>query len=163
MAWRFIVFAALVVIGTLNRETTLGLLWLSFAVAYPHRWRWLLLYAGLGGGVLLGIRLGITAVPSHYTIPYVWYLNTQTWNAQAVPLYWGLLICPALFLYWGAKKRLLVRSSIVLIPYLALYFLFGVWQEVRLLMPVYIMGMAVYGASRRGYSAVSPMGENPTG
>lgn len=143
MVTRFALFAALVVIGTLNRETTGVLLWFSFVAMYPQKWRWWLLYGGLIAGIQIGLHLVVPANSSPYTPELVWHLNTATWNADAVPVYWELLFPALLFLFWKPRRQLRIPVLVVLIPYLILYFTMGIWQETRLLMPAFLMGIPV--------------------
>lgn len=141
MAWWFAAYAALVIVGTLNRETTGILLWLSFFAAYPRAWqRWLLLGLILAC-VLLGLRWYIDAEPTIFTPQWVFAANLETWRLQGAILYQGLLLPLWILLYHRMRGKTGLMVACVLIPYLLLFATFGVWQEVRLMMPVLILGI----------------------
>lgn len=146
---RFIAFAALVVVGTLNREMTGLLLCLSFVAMYPYHYRWIALYGALWAFIVGMLRLLVEAIPSPFTVAYVWHLNTQTWMREATPAHIGLLIPLGVAMYAQSHRATLKPAMIVLTPYLTLYLLYAVWQETRLLMPVFIMGIPFMRSMRQ--------------
>lgn len=141
MAYRVVIFTALVIIGTFNREMTGVLLWLSLFAAYPRRWQWWLPTGLLLAFILIGLRLMIHAEPASATAQWVLNANTQTWRADDAILYQGLLVPLWILLYRRMRGVLAVMVACVLIPYLLLFAVWGIWQEVRLLMPVFILGI----------------------
>ena len=91
--------------------------------------------------VLFGLRLIVNAEPSPYSIAYTWQLNTTDWRLRGAMVYIGLLIPLFVALYINMQRAWGYRCAFILLPYLALYALFGVWQETRLLMPLLIFGV----------------------
>lgn len=134
-------FAALLVISTLNREMTGVLLWLAFAVMYPREWRWWLLYGVLLVSVFAGLRLFVPITADPFTIRTVLQANLTDWRLQGAMQYQGLLLPLWVLLYYRAQGDMRWRAAAILIPYLVLVAVFGYWQEVRLLMPLFILGI----------------------
>lgn len=146
-----LVFAALTLTASLNRETGLLLPLAFLAWDAPHwrtagYWRrgllfvlcWLVPYAGL--------RLWLGAAPDVITVAQTWVNNTGGgWvtqeamfkNAFLLPLY-------ALTLYGlhRAPKPLLRLMPVALV-YLALMLAFGQWNEVRLQAPLLVFALPV--------------------
>lgn len=143
MAIRLAGFATLVAVATLNREMTGVLIWLSLFAAYPRRWRWWLPCGLLVVAVMVGLRWWI---PAHNpsTIAAVWQANLEPWRVRNLVVYGGLLL-PALALLYlragQAPRRVRRMVLVVLAPYVALVVLLGVWQEVRLWMPVFLLAV----------------------
>lgn len=148
-AWRFAAFAALLTLAALTRELTAIILWLTFMVLFPLQWRWSVLYAGILFAVLFGLRLLIPADASIYTIGYTWELNTTAWRLRGAILYQGLLLPLWILLFHTASGKSAQRYGFILCVYLCLITALGVWQEVRLLMPVFILGIPI---SRRAFN-----------
>jgi hypothetical protein len=141
MALRFAAFAALVIIGAFNREMTGVLLWFSFFAAYPHEWKWWLFMGIVLAAILIGLRLTVNAEPALHTTAWVLDANLNTWRTPDGILYQGLLAPLWVLLYHKMRGKPARMIMCVLIPYLLLVALFGIWQEVRLMMPVLILGI----------------------
>lgn len=145
MVRRVVAVTALAAIGIMNRETTGMLIGLSIFAVYPRQWRfWLPVFLILVS-IFLSLRVLIDA-PYCCSIAQVWEWNSAAWRISGAQQFIGLL-SPflALCVYGWIKSEAAVRFSIVvvLLPYILLVVLFGVWQEVRLLMPVFIMSVPV--------------------
>lgn len=143
MAPRVAVLAALVALATLTRETAGLLIALSVLAAYPRRIRLWLPLLGLVAGLMIALRLAIMTTPC-CTPAHVWASNTTPWRLAGAARHLGLLL-PLLVLcargLYRSSPPLQRRIASVLLPYLALIGLFGVWQETRLLMPVFILSI----------------------
>lgn len=136
---RRLAMLALVIAGTFNRETGVFLVLLYLAITRDWRWSvvlgaaWLLVFAAL--------RLAIEPGRDLYTIPLIWQANTQTEMAvQAIPpniIMLPMWIAGAVsWRRWHPQTR---RAALVLPAYLLAVVLFGVWGEVRLLLPVVVL------------------------
>ena len=139
--WRLIVYAVLIILGGLNREMTSILLWLSFFAGYPRRWQWWCFYGLILCIVFFGLRFIVPTESSPYNAGYQWNALRPAWRLHGTILYNSLLLPLWVFLYshvQGSAKRL---ALIVLIPYFILFAVFAVWQETRLLMPLFILGV----------------------
>lgn len=138
--------AALVVVGTVNREMTGLLLVLAIFADNPRhitRWGSALMIWGV---IVIGLRVLILA-PNPYSVLYVWELNTTAWRWQGAVQYIGLLLPIIALIYyrvWTMPRRVLLMIASVLVPYMALWVLFATYQEVRLLMPLLILGVPAY-------------------
>lgn len=139
-------FAIVLVLATLNRETAV-LLPISFVLAYRERitsgWYWsrAVAFFGLWGLVFVGLRVILGHAPDAITIGEVWALNTDGgWgteeailkNAFLVPIWIGAAAG------FGNSPRFIRRIAPAVFPYLVLFLIFGVWNEVRLLLPVLV-------------------------
>lgn len=130
---------AIVIVGTLNRET--GVFLVLLYVAVTRDWRGGVVLGAAWLAIFAGLRLAIEPARDFYTIPLIWQANTQTDMAlQAIP---GNVILAPVYLaaaaswrYWGAHTR---RAALVLPAYLAAVVVFGVWGETRLLLPVLVV------------------------
>lgn len=144
MAARLACIAALAALGALNREVTGLLIGLSLFAAYPRQWRYWLPIGAIIASIFIGLRVLIPAPPSMFSPAHVWQLNRTPWRwygaIRAVGLIGPLFGLIGIAL-WQAPQRIQWRIAIVLIPYLLLVLVFGVWQETRLLMPVLILGL----------------------
>lgn len=141
ITWRFAGFAIILAIACITRELTALLLWWTFIVTHRQAWRWGLLYTVIVIGILFVLRLVIPAAPSVYTIAYTWQLNTAAWRLQGAILYQGLLLPVWILLFQKLHGEVSRQLKLIILPYLVLIALLGVWQEVRLLMPVFILGI----------------------
>jgi hypothetical protein len=134
---RTALIAALVIIATLTREASGLLICLMVFADTPRYWqRWII--CGICFiAVFGGLRLLIDAPETIFTPQYVWHLNTQTYRLTGAivyqPLFWLLTIAVGL--------RVNRRLMLVLVPYLGLVAVFGVWREVRLLMPLWLLAL----------------------
>lgn len=136
---RTALIAALVILATLTREAAgLFICLLVFVDDYRNVKRWMV--AGLCfASVFVGLRLWIDAPPTQFTPAYVWHLNTETYRIQEALLFLPLLALLAVVLRVRVTRKMLM----VLVPYFALVAIFGVWREVRLLMPFWLL--VLYG------------------
>ena len=143
MVGRIVAITALAALGVLNRETTGMLIGLSVFAVYPRHWRYWMPVLLVTTFLFLGLRVLIDA-PACCSIAQVWSWNTEPWRLTGAQQFIGLLSpVLALCVYGWVKSEWAIRRSviIVLLPYLVLVALFGVWQEVRLLMPIFILSI----------------------
>lgn len=140
-------YGVLIVIATLNRETAI-LLPIIFALVYISRvksgWFWvrLLTFFGLWAFVFIALRLILGIAPEGITVSEIWALNTGGgwWTEEAIiknaffiPVWIGAL--------GGLRRspRFVQMAFIAVLPYLVLFLIYGVWNEVRLLLPVLVL------------------------
>lgn len=144
-------FALVIVVGTLNRETAV-LLPLAYAVTQvDHRrragygWR-LALFGATWAGVYAALRLSLGAAPDSVTVAETWTLNTGGgWHMVMAVLKHALFV--PLWIAYAVHVRtappFLKRLLLVIIVYLALFAVFALWHEVRLLLPVLVLSLPV--------------------
>lgn len=92
-------------------------------------------------GIFIGLRFLIDVPASRFTIGYVLSLNLESWRLEGLLVYGSLF---ALACAWVSQTEIIdsVHKQmliVVLIPYIALSLIFGVWQEIRLWMPIYLL------------------------
>jgi hypothetical protein len=133
-------FAVVVAIATLNRETAIFLVAL-FAVTQPltkDTMRWTAGYFAIWLVIFVGLRLLGGEAERYWTLDLVFRTNmSQLWLAAFnITLLLGAFWIFALF---GVPRApAFVRRSALVIPaYLATIAIWGIWWEVRLLMPLY--------------------------
>lgn len=161
-----LLFAALVVIGALNRETGVIL-----PIAYVGlRWRdtrRLRLFLCAGGYILVwaavfvGVRAVIGHVPDQITVADVFKANTSSpWHMTNAAINLGVTVpvwALAALGVRGADARLR-RIALAGLPYAALFAVFGLWNETRLLLPLFALWMPFalrYLSENRGIIALS--------
>jgi hypothetical protein len=134
------------VVATLNRETAvlIPLAVVCAASDRPHAGR-VFVYAAasllLWIATFVALRAWIGPAARAVTLAEIWHLNLSAWGrAKAmanVPLFAGVvgwLLALAGFFRAPAVVR---RTAAVAVAYLPVYAVFGLWFEVRLLMPMY--------------------------
>ncbi len=149
---KFTLFGMVIILGSLNRETTIFLVvayFLSWALPdirkvfsrQSLRW-WLmgLIFFCLWAVVFLGIRILFGETPRAITVIEIWRINIQSKNllksVKLILLFLGVfwLLIP-LGLH---HAHVFIRKMAWLIPlYLGLIVFFSIWYEVRLLMTLY--------------------------
>lgn len=142
-------YGVLIAIATLNRETAIllpilfGFIYLS---RYRTRWYWfrLILFAGIWGVVYVALRLILGPAPDGITVAEIWRSNIGgEWRSQQAILK-NVFFLP---LWIGAiaglrKSPQFVRSAaLAALPYLFLFLVFALWNEVRLLLPVLVLAL----------------------
>ena len=152
MAYRAALLAAMVAFATLHREVTGLLIVLSAIAAYRKQWIYWLPSLLTWGFLIIGFRL-IYPVENVFSVAHVLEINTTQWRVRNAALYIGLLL-PMLILFWqrfrDVPKTTRYNVLIVLIPYMGLWLLFASYQEVRLLMPLFILGIPILATQRTG-------------
>lgn len=146
--WSLAAYGALVIVATVNREVTAILLVVSWLALQPSRWRYALVYAGLA---LVTHELVKHAVgdwqQNNYTLQHVWYLNTHSPHLLSKAVGYNLLLAPlwlALVSRWRAADVRLKRLTVALVlTYIPAFFLLGIWQETRLLMPMLVLALPI--------------------
>lgn len=125
------------------------LAWFAF---FPSRWRLGLLYAGLAGIAYGGLRLAVGLRHMNYTPADILAWNTEGWRAIEAATLLTLLAPLALasIVCWKRSplvtRRLLVIVSAVYLPLWALY---AAYNEVRLLMPLFLILLAMLPRAKR--------------
>jgi hypothetical protein len=139
-----LIYALLIILATLNRETGI-LLVLAFAAIHLPRWRerriqlWTIVYAALWLLVYAGLRLWLGTAPDLESLAQLLDKNLHSWMLpEAISNHFYFLpMYLSVFLVWRKLAPEMRRLIIfVVLPYLALTAVFGGWNEVRLLMPV---------------------------
>lgn len=143
-----ILFALLIILAGLNREMSGILLWLSFIAVYPRKWQWWLCFGVLLCIVFFGLRVIVPTESSPYNLGYQWNALRPAWRLQGAILYNTLLAPLWVFLYSRKREGARRLALIVLIPYFILFAIFAVWQETRLLMPLFILGVPLMERKR---------------
>jgi hypothetical protein len=129
----------LLVVAALNRETSVFLV-LLYAVARPldkQRWAWTLAYAVIWLTVFVGLRLYAGEADRYWTLAKVFSSNlSQLWpTVFNVAVLFGVIGSCAAAGFRDAP--LFVRRVATVIPaYLAVVAVWGIWREVRLLLPL---------------------------
>jgi len=143
-----LLFAVLIVVATLNRETAL-LLPLAYVVTNLQRWRERdvlvrgAVFFGLWLVVFIGIRLVRGAAPEMVTIAGAWTANTAGWVGVDAILnhVFFIPIWVAAFAGIRLAPKFLKQTALVGLPYVALLIPFSLWNEVRLLLPLLVLWM----------------------
>lgn len=137
-------YAALVVVGTLNREMTGVLLVLIWIAIYPRRWRahLLMLAALIGTYVALRFVIGDAAVIM--TVRQTWEYNTARGRLSSALLRLGLYV-PLLVIVvrqFRSAPAVLRRLLLVVVPvYLLTFIVAASWEETRLLLPLVLLAL----------------------
>lgn len=139
---RHVALAILIAIASLNRETAVFIVFLYFvtSVRDRHSAFWGAAYAAIWLSVFVGLRWWVAAPPAELPLADLWRTNITPeqlgLTAVNVTLLLGplLLLAPLGYVHAPAFVR---RSALVAGPYLATIVVFGLWWEVRLLMPLY--------------------------
>lgn len=139
-------FVILLALATINDEKTAVLLMVAWLTLKPSQWRLLPLYALLVAGLYGGLRLAVGPRDNVYTLAYVLQLNLTEWRfINAVAL--NTLLAPSwmlIALRWRFVHPRLQRLILLTVAvYLPLLLVFGVWQEVRLFMPLWVVAVPV--------------------
>lgn len=144
-----VVFAALVVVGTLNRETAL-LLPLAYAALHLSEWKrprvlvQAFSFFALWAVVFVGVRLIIGPVPDQIAVADVWKANTSSpWHMTNALINLGVTVPVWILaaLDWKTAPARLKRLALVGVPYLGLLMAFALWNETRLLLPLFALWM----------------------
>ena len=161
-----IVFAVIVAIGTLNRETAV-ILPIAYVCLRWRNTRRLRLFLCAGGyflawaAVFVGVRAVIGHVPDQITVADVFKANTSSpWHMTNAAINLGVTV-PVWVLaalgVRGADARLR-RIALAGLPYAALFAVFGLWNETRLLLPLFALWMPFalrYLSENRGIIVLS--------
>jgi hypothetical protein len=140
-------FAGLVVIATLNRETAV-LLPLAYAALHLHDWRkprivgMAAVYFALWAAVFVGLRLALGPAPDQITVAQVFAANFGGgWNTSEAILNNAFLVPAWILAAMGYKAAPLPlkRLALVGVPYLGMLAVFALWNETRLLLPLFVL------------------------
>jgi hypothetical protein len=170
---RLLLLAAVTALASLNRETAVFIP-VAFLVANtgargglngdrPDGRRTALLFAGyaaIWAAAFFGLRAALGSAPDVITLSEIFARNTTAGGLMR-----SALRAAALFgAFWifavaGFRRapRFARRMALVAIPYVAAILVWGVWYEVRLLLPLYAivlpLGLGVLGSGREEPSA----------
>jgi len=134
----------LVALATLNRETALFMVGIFAITNWDkldrfdfHSWFWLILCALAWAVVYVSLRPIMGRAEPLFTLARIWQINTQSsWNIAYASVF-NLLLLPiwgyAIAGYRKASLELKHLGGLSLICF-ALFLVFGLWDEVRLLM-----------------------------
>lgn len=144
--WFTLAYAALVFVGTLNREMTGVLLVLAFWALRGRDWKRGLLFSAIFAVTYGGLRLVIGPRPVEYTFLQTLEANAASW--QTIPAALKNLAFVPLWLVALARLRhadvRLRRLTLFIVPlYVLAFLLAALWQEVRLWLPVVIILLPV--------------------
>lgn len=139
-------YAALVAVGTLNRETT-GLILLLLVIAHDWRkWTPIGLASAAFGAVYFGLRLALGDPGSSWTVSAV-FGNNLTPGRLTISIVTYLALIPAALLTasgWGSAGEADRRRFIIVgIPYAVMALAFGHWDESRLLLPLLLITLPI--------------------
>lgn len=147
-----ITYALLVVLACLNRETGLfiALLFVVLAIGYrrKHEVLWGCFYLVLFAVIFLGLRLMLGNVDLQYSPALLLRhnLDRSAYSAASLFLLLGVWWWFSLVGYRRAP-RFFRYATWIIPPYIVLWFLFAVWYETRLMVPLYplLLPLALYG------------------
>lgn len=142
-------FAALVVVAAFNRETAV-MLPLAFVALRWQDWRKprvvaeAAVYFALWAAVFVGLRWALGPAPDQITVAQVFAANFGGgWNTSEAIIN-HLLIAPvwiAAVMGWKGAPERLKMLALVGVPYVALLSVFALWNETRLLLPLFALWM----------------------
>jgi hypothetical protein len=132
--------AALIVLATFNRETAIFLVLLYFVTSDFSRraLSWTTLYAALWAIVYSTVRLVGGEADRYWTVQRVYQTNLSQPNLALFNItlllgaFWLLAV-----LGWRHAPAFVRRTTLVVPAYLVTIAVWGIWWEVRLLMPLY--------------------------
>jgi hypothetical protein len=144
---RYMLLCPLIALATLNRETALfiplAFLFTRFDIRRPQSWKLLVsfaIYICIWFATFMGLRYSLGPAPHILTLAEI-----VVWNLQAphpmeaivhVGLFLGFFWIFALLGFRNAPA--FCRRAVLVVPlYLVTVLVWGVWYEVRLLMPLY--------------------------
>ncbi len=129
----------LLVVGMLNRETTVMLVVVYFFVRWGELpWKTLLVRTALLGALCMGIYMGLR-LAYEYGSWYRWYeLLENPFDPQTYlyPLLFFNAFWVLAFLGWKGKPRFLRRAMLMVPFFFAIHFVVGYVREVRLFLPL---------------------------
>jgi hypothetical protein len=145
-------YALLVVFACLNRETGLfvALLYVLLALGYrrKHEFLWGCFYLALFAVIFLGLRLMLGNIDLQYSPALLLRhnLDQAAYSAASLFLLLGAWWWFSLYGYRRAP-RFFRYATWIIPPYVVLWFLFAVWYETRLIVPLYplLLPLALYG------------------
>lgn len=116
---------------------------LSLWAIVPLQRHWLFIGTLCFAIVIIGLRLWIPNAHNPYTLAYVWSLNMAQWRMDNLKTLGGILLIVGIWFYLNPITDALHRRLLlwVMLPYLVITFFLGVWQEVRLWMIIFLLGI----------------------
>lgn len=151
----WLALGALILIGALNRETTVFILAAFFFTQIPlnkmeHAW-WienraallrLVIYGVIWLAVFVGLRLMFGQAPQTETLAETLQTNLKP-QSLSLTLELVILFLGAYWIFagegWKHSPTFLKRSVWVIPVYMIFYLVFGIWYEVRLLTTMYVV------------------------
>jgi len=135
-------YALLVILATLNRETGLLLPLAYLATQGRCEWRWGALLLALWGLIFVGLRWAFGSAADNLSIGATFALNTGGGQHTQDALFNHAFFVPIWVMvirHVRAAPIMLKRLGWVAAVYLALVAVFGLWDEVRLLLPLLVL------------------------
>lgn len=140
----FILYAALTALASLNRETGLllvGFYWAFFGFAC---WRRLAFLASIWLLITIGLHLALGTAPVQFGgLAGTFEMNRQTTSSA---IFANLLLLPLWIgacYYWRGSPILFKRLTMCIVPYVLAFVVGAVWQEVRLLLPLFPLALPI--------------------
>lgn len=132
--------AVLIVLATFNRETAIFLVLLYFVTSdfSRHAFTWTAIYGAVWSAVYLSIRYVGGDADRYWTIPLVLRTNLSQPGLTAFNV---TVLLGAFWIFaalgWSQAPRFVRRTALIVPAYLITIAVWGIWWEVRLLMPLY--------------------------
>ncbi|HYB94809.1 MAG TPA: hypothetical protein VEC39_07535 [Vicinamibacterales bacterium] len=131
---------ALIAVATLNRETAIFLALLHLGTSDFSRQAWIrtTAYVGIWAAIYGVVRTMGGDAERYWTMELVWRTNLSqpqlaVFNvSMLLGVFWVLAV-----LGWQYAPAFIRRSALIVPPYLLTVAIWGIWWEVRLLMPLY--------------------------
>ena len=145
---RLVSLAALIAVATFNRETAIFLVLLYVVTSdfSPRAWRWTAFYTGIWAACYGIVRIVGGDADRYWTLERVWRTNMSQPSLALVNV---TLLLGAFWMFAALGLRhappFVRRTALVVPAYLGTIALWGIWWEVRLLMPLYpvLFGLAL--------------------
>ena len=142
------ILLVILVAATLNRETGCFIVLFFFVqqvrLRWPfmsrQNWIWTAVYAVAWTGIYGGLRLWLGNAQTSTSIAEAFANNISIFHLASFGMRAGLFLGVYwFFVYkgWATAPGFIRRAWLAVPVYLAFIFVFGVWREVRLLMPLY--------------------------
>jgi hypothetical protein len=132
--------AALITLATFNRETAIFLVLLYFVTSdfSGRAFKWTAIYGALWSAVYLTVRYVGGDADRYWTIPLIFRTNMSQPNLALLNV---TLLLGAFWMFaalgWSRAPRFVRRTALIAPAYLITIAVWGIWWEVRLLMPLY--------------------------
>ena len=143
---RWVWLAVLIAVATFNRETAIFLVLLYFVTSdfSARAWGWTVLYAAIWATCYGIVRFVGGEADRYWTLERVWRTNMSQPQLAVVN---ATLLLGVFWLFaalgWRHAPLFVRRTAFVIPAYLLTIALWGIWWEVRLLMPLYPMLFAL--------------------
>jgi hypothetical protein len=133
-------FGVLVALASFNRETAVFLVPLYLVTSDWSRQAWIrtAAYGAIWAAIFLGVRAVGGDAERYWTMDLVFRTNMAQPQLALANLTMLLGVFPLLaMLGWSRAPAFVRRSALIIPPYVVTVAVWGIWWEVRLLMPIY--------------------------